>query len=72
MSGKYEKEQIDMIKLSRFIGKLLFIACGCVVLFIIGEWADLFYITTIGLIILVGIALFGYFYTHTGDRFKKK
>lgn len=69
---RYEREQIDMVKLSTFIGKILFVACGCIVLFIIGEWADLFYITTAGAVILIGIAIFGYFYTHTGDRFKKK
>ena len=69
---RYQKEQIDSLKLCKFIGKLVTAAAGCVLLWIIGELTDIFMFTVIGLVALIVIAIFGYFYTHTGNRFNKK
>ncbi len=67
-----KKEEIDSLSLCRFIGRLVICASGCVLLWIIGEFTQINVFTIVGLVLLVLIALFGYIYTHTGNRFRKK
>ncbi|MDD5923791.1 MAG: DUF3784 domain-containing protein [Clostridia bacterium] len=66
-----KKERRDMVALSKFIGKLFFVACGCIILMIIGEITDIYQFNIAGVALLIIDVVFGYFYTHSGDRFNK-
>ena len=67
-----DKEKRDMHALSVFIGKLFFVAAILVGIITVGDTLKIFWLTLAGIILLIIDVLFGYFYTHTGDRFNKK
>ena len=68
---KHKRKQVDMVAMSKFLGKVFFGGCGCVALFIAGEISKIFWITVAGLVILVGLSVFAYFYMHSSKHFNK-
>ena len=69
---KPDKENRDMHKISVFIGKLFFAAAGCVTIITVGDTFKLNLLSLCGVILLVAIVIFGYFYTHKNKKFNKK
>ena len=67
-----DKEKRDMRALSVFIGKLFFVAAVLVGIITVGDVFKIFWLSIAGVVLLIGDVLFGYFYTHTGNRFNKK
>ncbi|KUF31984.1 MULTISPECIES: DUF3784 domain-containing protein [Lysinibacillus] len=67
-----EKKQYDEQALARFMGKMMYGYCFCVLLWILNElfhtqW--LFF--SIGLVLFVALTIFLMIYVNTGNRFKK-
>lgn len=66
-----EKEHYDEKTLARFMGKMMYGYCFCVLLWILNELFHTQWLFHVGLVLFVALTIFLLIYANTGNRFKK-
>lgn len=66
-----DQEQYDEKALARFMGKMMYGYCFCVLLWILNELFPTQWVFDVGLVLFVALTIFLLIYTNTGNRFKK-
>ncbi|MEQ6049194.1 DUF3784 domain-containing protein [Lysinibacillus capsici] len=66
-----DKEQYDEKALPRFMGKMMYGYCFCVLLWILNEFFHTQWLFHVGLVLFVALTIFLLIYANTGNRFKK-
>lgn len=69
-SPKSEKQSINVKKLARFVGKLMFISAGCWMIIILSDLIQSKTLNLFGAVLFVVSMLSGVIYANTGNRFK--
>ena len=67
---KSEKQSINVKKLTRFVGKLMFISAGCWMIIILSDLIQSKTLNLFGAVLFVVSMLSGIIYANTGNRFK--
>lgn len=67
---KREKQSINVKKLTRFVGKLMFISAGCWMIIILSDLIQSETLNLFGAVLFVVSMLSGVIYANTGNRFK--
>ena len=67
---KSEKQSINVKKLTRFVGKLMFISAGCWMIIILSDLIQSKTLNLFGAVLFVVSMLSGVIYANTGNRFK--
>lgn len=67
---KSEKQSINVKKLARFVGKLMFISAGCWMIIILSDLIQSKTLNLFGAVLFVVSMLSGVIYANTGNRFK--
>ncbi|WP_341299513.1 DUF3784 domain-containing protein [Lysinibacillus sp. FSL H8-0500] len=66
-----EQEQYDEKALAKFMGKVMYGYCFCLLLCALGELLFIQWLLVIGLSLFVVLTIFVLVYTNTGNRFKE-
>jgi len=66
-----DQEQYDEKALARFMGKMMYGYCFCVLLWILNELFHTQWVFHVGLVLFVALTIFLLIYANTGNRFKK-
>ncbi|WP_068677791.1 DUF3784 domain-containing protein [Oceanobacillus sp. Castelsardo] len=66
-----EKEKYDKVALSKFMGKMMFALSFSMILWVISDMYKIKWLFTFGLILFIGLIVYIFVYTNTGNRFKK-
>ena len=66
-----DKKQYDDIALAKFIGKMMYGYCFCVVLWILDEVFHTQWLFSIGFILFIALTIFLMLYVNTVHRFKR-
>ncbi|MGY4796273.1 DUF3784 domain-containing protein [Lysinibacillus fusiformis] len=66
-----EKERYDERALAKFMGKMMYGYCFCVLLWILNEILHTQWLFNVGLVLFVALTIFLLIYVNTGNRFKK-
>lgn len=66
--NKEEKENYDVLSLTKFMGKFVFLIAFCISLFILSDIFMMKVLLLLGMILLISSII----YVNTGNRFKKK
>lgn len=66
-----DKAQYDEKALARFMGKMMYGYCFCVLLWILNELFHTQWIFHVGLVLFVALTIFLLIYANIGNRFKK-
>ena len=66
-----EKRQYDEVAMCKFMGKIMYGICFCLVLFAVAGIVDENALFIIGLILMFALVIFALVYTNTNNRFKK-
>ena len=70
--NKEEKENYDVLSLTKFMGKFVFLIAFCISLFILSDIFMMKVLLLLGMILLISSIIFVIIYVNTGNRFKKK
>lgn len=70
--NKEEKENYDVLSLTKFMGKFVFLIAFCISLFILSDIFMMKVLLVLGMILLISSIIFVIIYVNTGNRFKKK
>ncbi|MGE7985470.1 DUF3784 domain-containing protein [Lysinibacillus fusiformis] len=66
-----EKVKYDEIALAKFIGKMMYGYCFCVLLWVLNEIFQTQWLFIVGLVLFVILTIFLMIYMNTGNRFKR-
>ncbi len=66
-----EKDKYDEIALARFMGKMMYGYCFCVLLWVLNELFQTQWLFIVGLVLFVTLTIFLMIYMNTGNRFKR-
>ncbi|WP_144787593.1 DUF3784 domain-containing protein [Lysinibacillus fusiformis] len=66
-----EKDKYDEIALAKFIGKMMYGYCFCVLLWVLNEIFQTQWLFIVGLVLFVILTIFLMIYMNTGNRFKR-
>lgn len=66
-----EKAQYDEVALCKFTGKIMYGICFSIFLWGLSEVLQMQVLFIIGLVLFVGLIVFGLVYLNTGNRFKR-
>lgn len=66
-----EKNRYDAVALSKFMEKIMFALSFSVVLWLFSEVYEISWLFYIGLTLFIGLIIFLFIYTNTGNRFKE-
>lgn len=66
-----DKKQYDEKALAKFMGKMMYRYCFCVLLWILDEIFHTQWLFSVGLVLFVALTIFLMVYVNTGNRFKK-
>ena len=70
-ASKEKKRQIDEKKLSRFVGKIMFVSAGCWLIIALSDVLSSMPLHFFGLGLFVAAALAAVIYANTGKRFQR-
>lgn len=66
-----EKAQFDEVALCKFMGKMMYGICFCLLLWALSDFLENQILFVNGLILFIVIIVFTLVYTNTGDQFKR-
>ncbi len=66
-----KKDKYDEVALAKFMGKMMYGYCFCVLLWVLNELFQTQWLFIVGLVLFVVLTIFLMIYMNTGNRFKK-
>lgn len=66
-----EKDMYDKIALAKFMGKMMYGYCFCVLLWVLNEIFQTQWLFIVGLVLFVVLTIFLMIFMNTGNRFKR-
>lgn len=66
-----EKEEYNEIALAKFMGKMMYGYCFCVLLWVLNELFHTQWLFSVGLVLFIVLTIFLMIYMNTGNRFKR-
>ncbi|CAM4166546.1 hypothetical protein BAMA_18215 [Bacillus manliponensis] len=70
LSGS-EKEQYNETELCKFMGKMMYGFCFCILLLLLSDFLEIQMLFIVGIVLFIALIIFLIVYTNTGNRFKK-
>lgn len=67
-----EKAEIDRVRLTKFMGKIMFALVGSMVFWLVSSWVEIELIFYVGLMIFMSIVLYALITMNNKERFKRK
>lgn len=66
-----EKEQYNETELCKFMGKMMYGFCFCILLLLLSDFLEIQMLFIVGIVLFIALIIFLIVYTNTGNRFKK-
>lgn len=66
-----EKEQYNETELCKFMGKMMYGFCFCILLLLLNDFLEIQMLFIVGIVLFIALIIFLIVYTNTGNRFKK-
>ncbi|WP_369902054.1 DUF3784 domain-containing protein [Bacillus manliponensis] len=66
-----KKEQYNEIELCKFMGKMMYGFCFCILLLLLSDLLELNILFIVGMVLFIALTIFLIVYANTGNRFKK-
>ncbi|MEZ7172407.1 DUF3784 domain-containing protein [Sporosarcina sp. OR05] len=67
-----EKEKYDEVSLCKFMGKMMYSLCFCLLMIVLGDLFQNMILLVTGILLFVSVVVFTIVYGNTGNRFKRE